>query len=98
MSHESRSKIHWALIVASPFACCAPPWWKEWEAKFAVGFALVCTSLADLTVRLTYVCIFMLSSVVLRFFVRGSLEGSGAVSMLSSSQAASISAQGILSV
>ncbi|OWZ16712.1 hypothetical protein PHMEG_0009453 [Phytophthora megakarya] len=45
--------------------------------------------------RLTYACIFMLSSLVLRFFVRGSLEVSGTVSMVSSSQAASASAKGI---
>ncbi|OWZ02239.1 hypothetical protein PHMEG_00026231 [Phytophthora megakarya] len=62
---------------------------------FGVGFALVCASLADLTMRLTYACIFMLSSLVLRFFVRGLLEVSGTVLMLSSSQAASVSAKGI---
>ncbi|OWZ02154.1 hypothetical protein PHMEG_00026330 [Phytophthora megakarya] len=48
--------------------------------------------------RLTYACIFMLSSLIMRFFVRGSLEVSGTVSMLASSQAASVSAKGISSL
>ncbi|OWY92134.1 hypothetical protein PHMEG_00038982 [Phytophthora megakarya] len=77
MFHEPRSEFHWALRVASPFACCAPPRRKECEVKFGVGFALVYASLADLTMRLMYACIFMLYSLVLRFFVRGSLEVSG---------------------
>ncbi|OWZ11783.1 hypothetical protein PHMEG_00015151 [Phytophthora megakarya] len=81
MFHEPRSKIHWALRVASPLACWAPPRRKECEVKFGVAFALVCASVANLTTRLTYACIFMLSSLGLRFFVRGSLDVSAAVSV-----------------
>ncbi|OWZ11429.1 hypothetical protein PHMEG_00015543 [Phytophthora megakarya] len=47
MFHEPRSKIHWALRVASPFACGAPPRRKECELEIGVGFVLVCASLAD---------------------------------------------------
>ncbi|OWZ09073.1 hypothetical protein PHMEG_00018287 [Phytophthora megakarya] len=95
MFHEPRSKTHWALRVASPFACCAPPRRKECEVKFGVGFALVCASLADLAMWLTYACIFMLSSLVLYFFVHGSPEVSRAISLLSLSQTASAYAKGI---
>ncbi|OWZ19035.1 hypothetical protein PHMEG_0006781 [Phytophthora megakarya] len=79
MFYEPRSKIHRALRVASPFVCWAPPRLKECEVKFRVGFALVCASLAGLTMRLRYACIFMLSSLGSRFFMRGSLEVSGVV-------------------